>query len=379
MAEEQGDTGERAGQIDPGEQVKPEGTGSWPVWRWIVVGVVALALIAAGGLIGGLVALQLRPTSGSGCAVEQTAQAVLPTVVTLAVQGPSGASNGSGQVIDDDGNVLTNDHVISPAGSSGTIDVIFNDGRSVPATVVGRAPELDLAVVRIEPQNSMPVIKIGQSSSLSVGEQVIALGAPLGLSNTVTTGIVSAIGRDVPVPTDSGGHAVIAGAIQTDAAINPGNSGGALVDCSGRLVGVNTAIATVPNASGESGGGNVGIGFAIPVDLAMQVAEQLIDTGNFAPAYFGAETTPISPDAASRLGLDGGLVVVDVSSPGPAEKAGLQRGDVITEVDGKATRTADSIWLITLQKKAGDTVQVKYTRDGQEQTTNVTLTDQPVR
>ena len=364
-----GDHGSRPG--GPGR------TGSWPAWRWAAVGVVALALIAAGGVIGGLVALRLRPAFGSGCPVESTVSSVLPTVVTLSVQGSSGASNGSGQLIDGKGNVLTNDHVISPAGSGGSIQVVFDDGRSMPATVVGRAPELDLAVVHIQPQDSMSVIRIGKSSSLRVGEQVIAMGAPLGLSNTVTTGIVSSIGRDVPVPSDSGEKAVIAGAIQTDAAINPGNSGGALVDCSGRLIGVNTAIATVPTSSGESGGGNVGIGFAIPVDLAMQVAGQLIDKGRFTPAYFGADTTPISPDAADRLDIDGGLVVIDVPSGGPADRAGLQRGDVITAVDGRATRSVDSIWLITLSKKAGDRVKVQYTRGGRQKTATVTLADQP--
>ncbi|QDP96711.1 PDZ domain-containing protein [Microlunatus elymi] len=378
MADAQGIPSQPAPDGDSGRpDTTTAGRRSWPGWRWVVVGVVALALVAAGGVIGGLVALRLRPAFGTGCSVEQTAEQVLPTVVTLAVQGPSGGSNGSGQVIDNNGNVLTNDHVISPAGSSGTIDVIFNDGRTVRATVVGRAPELDLAVVHIQPERSTPVINIGSSEDLRVGEQVIALGAPLGLSNTVTTGIVSAIGRDVPVPADNGGQAVIAGAIQTDAAINPGNSGGALVDCSGDLVGVNTAIATVPNASGEAGGGNVGIGFAIPVDLAMQVADQLIAKGSFTPVYFGAETSPISPEAADRLGLDGGLVVLDVSSGGPAAQAGLKRGDVITAVDGKPTRSADSIWLITLTKKAGDRVRVQYTRGTEQKTATVTLADQP--
>ncbi|GIF25862.1 hypothetical protein Ate02nite_85920 [Paractinoplanes tereljensis] len=216
-----------------------------------------------------------RSVGAATCSAASIAERVLPTVVTLSV----GGGNGSGEIIRDGGYILTNDHVISPAGARGAITVLFSDGRTAPATIVGRAPLVDLAVVRVQTTEKLPLIEVGRSSALRVGQPVVALGAPLGLSGTVTAGIVSALGRDIPVPADGGQTAVLPGAVQTDAAINPGNSGGPLVDCDGRLIGVNTAIATVPNADGQAGGGSVGIGFAIPVDAATVVADQLISQG----------------------------------------------------------------------------------------------------
>ncbi|GIM93102.1 S1C family serine protease [Paractinoplanes toevensis] len=241
------------------------------------------ALIAlAGGLIGGLVGRSIGAdddVAGTGCPAATIAEQVLPSVVTLAVTNGATSGNGSGEVIRDGGYILTNDHVIAPAGRGGRIDVLFSDGRTAPATIVGRAVQVDLAVVRVAAPEPLPLIAVGRSSTLRVGQPVVALGAPLGLSGTVTAGIVSALGRDIPVPADGGQTAVLPGAVQTDAAINPGNSGGPLVDCDGRLIGVNTAIATVPNEAGQGGGGSVGIGFAIPVDEAMVVADQLINRG----------------------------------------------------------------------------------------------------
>ncbi len=204
---------------------------------------------------------------------------------------------------------------------------------------------------------------------------MVALGAPLGLSGTVTSGIVSALGRDIPVPADGGGTAVLAGAIQTDAAINPGNSGGALVDCSGRLVGVNTAIATVPNASGEAGGGSVGIGFAIPVAVATRVADALIEDGRFSPPYAGLSTLPIAPSLADRLGVPPGLFVQEAR--GPAADAGLREGDVVTAVDGQAATGPDAVLLRTLAKQPGDRVRIDYVRDGKKASTTLTLAAAP--
>jgi putative serine protease PepD len=222
----------------------------------------------------------------------------------------------------------------------------------------------------------LPTIEIGRSEPLRVGQPVVAHGAPLGLTGTVTSGIVSALGRDVPVPADDG-TAILAGAIQTDAAINPGNSGGALVDCAGRLVGINTAIATVPNANGEPGGGSVGIGFAIPVDLATRVADELISHGSFNPPYVGATVTPIPPSVAERFGVADGLFVQTVTPAGPADRAGLRAGDVITAVDGKQTSGPDSLFLVTLTKHAGDQVTIDYVRDGRAAQTQLTLAVQP--
>jgi putative serine protease PepD len=181
----------------------------------------------------------------------------------------NGSGTGSGEVIRSDGYILTNNHVISiAAASGGSVEVQFSDGQVESATITGRDPQTDLAVLKVETSRQLKVIALGSSSSVQVGEPVVAIGAPLGLSGTVTSGIVSALNRTVQVPGDNDSTALLVSAVQTDASINPGNSGGALVDCAGKLVGVPTAGATVPSPSGESGGGSIGLGFAIPVDLA---------------------------------------------------------------------------------------------------------------
>jgi putative serine protease PepD len=254
-----------------------------------------------------------------------------------------------------------------------TINVLFSSWHAKRATLVGRSVAWDLAVVKVQDTHDLPVITIGQSESLLVGQPVVALGAPLGLTGTVTSGIVSALGRDVTVPVSGGETARLPGAIQTDASINPGNSGGALVDCDGRLVGINTAIATVPTASGEAGGGSVGIGFAIPVDLATVVAEQLIDTGRFVPPATGLVTTPIPPRVATEANVEDGLFVQAVSPGSPAAQAGLQVGDIIVSADGQPTTTPDSLLLATLHKRVGDTLRVEYVRSGNTATATLTL------
>jgi len=210
-----------------------------------------------------------------------------------------------------------------------------------------------------------------------VGQPVVALGAPLGLSGTVTSGIISALGRDVPLPAAGGKTARLPGALQTDASINPGNSGGPLVDCGGRMIGVNTAIATVPNSAGQSGGGSVGIGFAIPVDLASVVADQLISNGRFSPPYLGMSTVPIPASAAHQFGVDAGLYVQDVSANGPAAKAGLHTGDVITHINGKKISGPDDLVIATLRMNPGDKVSIDYVRNGKSMTTTLTLEAQP--
>ena len=208
---------------------------------------------------------------------------------------------------------------------------------------------------------------------LVVGQPVVALGSPLGLSGSVTSGIVSALGRDIRVPADQGQTALLTGAVQTDAAINPGNSGGALVDCQGRLVGVNTAIATVPNAAGDAGGGSVGIGFAIPVDLASAVADELIATGKFSIPSFGWSVAPVTASIAAEFGLPAGMFVRSTVPGGPAAKGGIVQGDVVTEVDGQPTLDEDSLTKIALAHKAGDMVKVTYQRNGQAKQTSITL------
>jgi putative serine protease PepD len=206
-----------------------------------------------------------------------------------------------------------------------------------------------------------------------VGQPVVALGAPLGLSGTVTSGIISALGRTVPVPSDNGQTAILANAIQTDASINPGNSGGALVNCAGDLIGINSAIATVPNAAGQAGGGSVGIGFAIPSDFAKSLVDQIIATGHVTYPYFGISVAPIPPAAAEKLKVTDGLYVISVVEGGPSAQAGLQAGDVITEVNGTPATSPDVLTHTVMTTKAGDSVKVTYVRDGQTHTTDVTL------
>jgi putative serine protease PepD len=314
--------------------------------------------------------------TGSTCPATTVANAV-PSVVTFSVHAATSSSNGTGGIIRNNGYILTNDHVISSAVPGGTIDALFTSGQTERATVVGRVITLDLAVVNVEVSKPLPTIALGHSDAVQVGQPVVALGAPLGLSGTVTSGIISALGRDVPLPAAGGKTARLPGALQTDASINPGNSGGPLVDCGGRMIGVNTAIATVPNSAGQSGGGSVGIGFAIPVDLASVVADQLISNGRFSPPYLGMSTVPIPASAAHQFGVDAGLFVQDVSANGPAAKAGLQTGDVITHINHKKTSGPDDLVIATLRMNPGDKVSIDYVRDGKSMTTTLTLEAQP--
>jgi putative serine protease PepD len=294
-------------------------------------------------------------------------------VVTIAATGSGGSGTGSGEVIRSDGYILTNNHVISVAANGGSVQVLFSDGQTAPATITGRDPQTDLAVLHVQPSANLHVISLGTSSTVKVGQPVVAIGAPLGLSGTVTSGIVSALDRTVQVPGDDDKSALLVSAMQTDAAINPGNSGGALVNCEGQLVGVPTAGATVPN----SGGGSIGLGFAIPVDLAKSIADEIIATGRVTHAFFGLQTAPIPPAAAAEAGLPEGLYVQAVTPGGPAAQAGLRPSDVITTIDGQPATSNIQLQELTLTKKPGDTVTIGYTRAGQSATTTVTLAAQP--
>ena len=296
----------------------------------------------------------------------------LPSVVTINVLSHAGPSTGSGEIIRDTGSILTNNHVVSPAVSGGSISVVLSDGRNYPATIIGRDPQTDLAVVKVD-AGKLPPITLGSSTSVHIGQPVVALGAPLGLSNTVTTGIVSALNRTIQVPSEDGQTAALIAAVQTDAAINPGNSGGALVDCDGALIGVPTANATVTTGSGQSSTGNVGINFAIPVDLAIAVADEIIATGRVTHSYFGLDVTAIAPAAANSAGTNEGLYVNSVVPDGPAAQAGLQQGDIITTVDGQPATDPLQLALLTLKKNPGDTVAVTFERSGAGMQTTVTV------
>jgi putative serine protease PepD len=308
------------------------------------------------------------PVDSSPTSVASIAKKLLPSVVTLNVSGSTETGTGSGVIIRPDGYILTNNHVVAVAAGGGSITVDFYQGkRGVPARIVGRDPKTDLAVVRVDGTN-LPAATLGRSSSLVVGDPVVALGAPLGLSSTVTSGIVSALDRNVEVPDENGGSGgLLIGAIQTDAAINPGNSGGPLVDAKAQVIGINSAIASAPGSSG-SGGGNIGVGFAIPIDYARSIADEIIRTGHATHPYVGVTATSID-----STGNSGGARILSVVPGGPADKAGLREGDVITAVDGKSIIGVDGLVAATRLHKVGDVVSVTYERDGKSQTVKVTL------
>jgi putative serine protease PepD len=368
---------------------RPAGTRGHRWSRWAVhrgalaaagAGVVLIGAAAAGCSTGSSTSSSApaADTSASGgCAVTQVADDVLPSVVTISSSGAGGNGTGSGEVINTGGDILTNNHVIANAATGGSISVLFSDGNTETATIVGRDPLTDLAVIKAPPPKGLKPIKFGSSESVDVGQPVVVLGAPLGLSGTVTSGIVSALNRTVQVPAENDSSALLVSAVQTDAAINPGNSGGAMVNCSGDLIGVPSAGASVPSSSGESSGGSIGLGFAIPVDLAKTISTELIDTGHVTHAFFGVQTEPILAQAAQQGGVPEGLYVAGVTGGGPAAAAGLRTGDVITKIDGKAATSNVQLQELTLTQKPGDQVPLDYWRSGKTTSTTVTLGTEP--
>ena len=354
----------------------------WP-WAPLVGGFIVVGVV--GGLIGWAIASPSSSNAATGtttgstsavCAATSVANQVLPSVVTISVSGPGGAGTGSGEILQSSGYIVTNNHVIAPAANAGTIQVLFADGITEP-TLVGRDVQTDLAVIKVQSTEKMKPITLGTSSSVQVGQPVVALGAPLGLSNTVTSGIVSALDRTVEVPADGDKNALLVSAVQTDAAINPGNSGGALVNCAGQLIGIPSAGATVPTENGGSSAGNIGIGFAIPVDLAKTISNEIIATGQVTHAYFGLQTVPVPASAAQEAGVQGGLFVQGVVPGGPSASAGLRQGDVITEIDGQPATSNVQLQEVTLTKKPGDQVTLTYVRSGKTNKATVTLGAQP--
>ena len=348
--------------------------GHDPPWSRppVLLGLGAVIAVVA-GVLGGLIVHWSTPKAAvvvdTNCDAVALADHVLPSVVTIHVTGRSGSSNGTGEIVRSDGYILTNDHVISSGVDGGTFTVLFSSGETAPATVVGRVTPLDLAVIKVDLPAKLPVIAVA-TGDVVVGEPVVALGSPLGLDGSVTRGIVSALGRQVTLPADGGTTAIISAAIQTDATINPGNSGGPLVDCQGQMVGVNTAGAT----TGGDSTGSIGIGFAIPVDLAVPVADELIKTGKFARPTFGMSVAPISPAIAAAYQLPVGLYVRSVAPGGPAATAGIKVGDVITAVAGSPARTEDALTHVAVQSQSGDKVDVTYVREGKTSQATIVLT-----
>jgi len=289
-----------------------------------------------------------------------------PSLVTINVQNGASGGLGSGVVIDKEGHILTNAHVVDGASDGGTITVTFGDGRTVPATVVGVSETNDLAVIKVDGGENLTPAVFAKSDSLQVGQAVVAAGAPLGLSESVTSGIVSNTAR--PVRSGSNNDAVYL-AVQTDAAINPGNSGGPLVDLNGAVVGINSSIASTGSSS-DTQSGNIGIGFAIPSDVALRVATDLIDHGSSKNAALGVTVG----GTESEQPTGDGVPLESVVSGGAADKAGLQAGDVVSQVNDFHTTTADSLIAATRFYAPDTVVKVTYTRDGgSPQTVDVTL------
>jgi len=284
---------------------------------------------------------------------------VLPSVVSILAEGPADSGSGSGFVLRSDGYILTNNHVVNLVADGGDITVVFSNGDEVAGKVVGTNVSYDLAVVKVDRQG-LPAIALGNSKAARVGDAVIAIGAPLGLEGTVTSGIVSAVDRVVT----AGGTDDLAyiNAIQTDAAINPGNSGGPLLDTAGRVIGINSAIASLAT-NGEPG--SIGLGFAIPVNSAKRIAEELIATG--------VSKTPAIGVSLDTTYSDRGAKVREVTAGGPSEKAGIEVGDIITRVGQRLIKDATELVVAVRSYAPGEAIDVEFERDGKGTTVKITL------
>ncbi|GAA3696770.1 hypothetical protein GCM10022377_07060 [Zhihengliuella alba] len=330
-------------------------------------------------------------------AVTAAAAKAAPSVVTIEAASNEGGGSGSGIVLDHEGHILTNTHVVTMGGATAepVLTVQTADGRVLPAEIVGMDPMSDLAVIKIEADNLVPA-ELGSSGELNVGDAAIAIGAPLGLSGTVTDGIVSKLNRTISVqssavpeaPTEgegrpeeqfkfpgqeqsSGAGSIYINVIQTDAAINHGNSGGALVDVNGEMIGINVAIAS--GSEGEQGG-NIGVGFAIPIDYAKRIANDLIEHGTATHGLLGVSVQPQAALSGERpTSFSTGAVVREVVPDSPAAEAGLEVGDVITGVDDRRVDDSLSLTAVIREYAAGSKAEVKFLRDGQEQTAEVTV------
>jgi len=384
----------------------------------LTVGALAIAAVSAG--VGGVVATMVRadgrstttlstaaPNPGKAPtalptanvpvgSVEQVAAKVVPSVVKLETKMGRASEEGSGIILTEDGLILTNNHVVSslqapggpkpappsplpaplpgkpgdpsvkPAPGGLTTTVTFADGRTAPFTIVGTDPATDIAVVRAQGVSGLTPITLGSSASLRVGQDVVAIGSPLGLEGTVTTGIVSALNRPVAAGGDASNQNTVLDAIQTDAAINPGNSGGALVNMAGELVGVNSAIATLGGDSPASQSGSIGLGFAIPVDQAKRIADELISNGSASHASLGVQ---VSNDVTTH-----GAKIVEVVKGGAAADAGMPSGVVVTKVDDRVIGSANALVAAVRSRAPGEKLTLTYMdAAGNPQTLQVTL------
>jgi putative serine protease PepD len=308
-------------------------------------------------------------TSTPSGAVEKVASKVLPSVVQINVKGSSEAGSGTGIIISSDGEILTNNHVVEVAGSSGSITVAFNDGTNTTARIIGTDPVTDMAVIKASGKSGLTPATLGSSRDLKVGQEVVAIGSPFGLESTVTSGIISALNR--PVTSTSEGSndktPTTFPAVQTDAAINPGNSGGPLVDLNGNVVAINSAIRS--GSSGEAG--SIGLGFAIPIDLAKSVSKQLLAGKKVEHARIGVRVrAAVSNDDITGIGAE----VASVNAGGAAAKAGIKKGDIITAVNGHALASSEALVASVLAYQPGEKVTLTYQRGGSTHSVDVTLT-----
>lgn len=299
--------------------------------------------------------------------VEAVAEAVLPTVVQIDIDGggPAGASsgNGSGVIYRSEGYIITNNHVVAGAED---MEIVFADGTREEATLVGRDPLSDIAVVEVD-RDDLTAVDIGDSSSLRVGQLAVAIGSPFGLEGSVTAGVISALNRPISV----GDGVRLPNVIQTDAPINPGNSGGALVGADGRLIGINSAILTAGSPA------NAGVGFAVPVSTAVDIADELIESGSVVYPFLGVEGSNVPSAAAERLGVDQGALITSVEPDTPADDAGLQEDDVVVRIGEAEITSMDDLIIAVRQADVGDVVEVVYIRDREERSAEVTLVERP--
>jgi len=384
----------------PGDAQDPNAPGGKPrrvrgssPRRTVLIAAVVAAVIG-GGVGAGTVALSGgngSPAASAGLAfstqqapaakidgtIPAAAAKIGPSVVTINVTSQQEADTGSGVIIRSDGYILTNNHVISTAtNGNARIQVVFKDGDTAAGTITGTDPSDDLAVIKVS-KTGLTAASFAPSSALQVGQTVVAVGAPLGLSDTVTSGIVSTLAR--PVTTNDNNNTATFNAIQTDAAINPGNSGGPLVNLSGDVVGINAAIASDQSQGGlqipGSQAGNIGIGFAIPSDEASRIANELITTGHATHALIGVQVTDVNPNATS--GPSSGALIHAVTSDSPASRAGLKVGDVVTKLDGQLIPDGDSLVAAVRSHAPGQKVELSYVRGGSTHTVSLTLGTAP--
>ncbi|CAL9562036.1 hypothetical protein SUDANB108_04683 [Streptomyces sp. enrichment culture] len=357
----------------------------------LVAGAVVLALVSGG--IGGLVGTYLERNGGVGTvelpqagkeaagrdadSVAGIAGRALPSVVTLHVSGSGEQGTGTGFVLDTRGHILTNNHVVRPAGSSGEITVTFNGGETARAELVGRDSGYDLAVVKVKGVSGLTPLPLGNSDNVQVGDPVVAIGAPFDLAGTVTSGIISAKQRPITAGGEKGDGSDVSyvDALQTDAPINPGNSGGPLLDSKGRVVGINSAIRSADSGSELDGGqsGSIGLGFAIPINQGKRVAEELINTGKATHPVIGITLDTDYTGDGARVDTEGSEGGPPVSAGGPAARAGIKAGDVITEVDGRPVHSGEELIVKIRAHRPGDRLELTVARGGKERTVSLVL------